>query len=355
MSKLIKKRSAKAGLPPGSLVYIGDKKTAKAKITVIDYDSKKFSEQIINKVEECFAFKKTPSVTWINIDGLEDVDVLKKLGNEFNIHPLILEDMLNTDQRPKMEDLGKYVFIVIKMLSLDEQKIEIVSEQVSFILSKNFVISIQESAEGDAFNAVRERIRARTGRHSKMGTDYLVYSLVDAIVDNYFIILENLGERIEELEEKVVSNPQPDVLKKIHGLKTGMIFLRRAVWPLREMLSQLERGESALIKSQTRIYFKDIYDHTIQIMDTVETFRDILQGILDIYISGISNKLNEVMKVLTVIATIFMPLTFLAGVYGMNFHYMPELGWKWGYSYFWIIILISGILMFIYFRKKKWV
>jgi magnesium transporter len=355
MSKLIKKRSAKAGLPPGSLVYIGDKKTGKAKITLMDYDSKKFSEKIINKVEECFGFKKTPSVTWINIDGLDDIGVLEKIGKEFDIHPLVLEDMLNTDQRPKIEDLGNYIFIVVKMLSLDEQKMEIVSEQVSFILSKNFVISIQEAIEGDVFNSVRERIRTGTGRHTKMGTDYLVYSLIDAIVDNYFIILEKLGERIEELEEQVVTNPVPEILKKIHGLKSSMIFLRKAVWPLREILSQLERGESSLIKSQTGIYFKDVYDHTIQIMDTVETFRDMLQGMLDIYISSISNKLNEVMKVLTVIATIFMPLTFLAGIYGMNFHYMPELGWKWGYPFFWVIILISGISMFIYFKKKKWV
>jgi magnesium transporter len=354
MSKFIKRRSKKSGLPPGTLVHIGEKKRDKVRITVLDYDETQLEEKEVRIIEECFPFKDKPSTTWINIEGLHEIDIIEKIGNHFNLHPLLLEDIANTEQRPKMEDYGEYVFVVLKMLSADEKADEITSEQVSLVLGSNYVISFQEGIEGDVFETVRERIRSGKGRIRKMGADYLAYSLVDAIVDHYFVILEKLGEKIEEIEEVVVANPTPDTLKTIHHLKREMIFLRKSIWPLRELLSCLERGESSLVQASTRIYLRDVYDHTIQIIDNIETYRDTLSGILDIYLSSISNRMNEIMKVLTIIATIFIPLTFIVGIYGMNFEYMPELKWRVGYFIVWGIIAIVALGMLYYFRKKRW-
>ncbi len=353
MPKVIKKRSKKAGLPPGTLVHIGERKAETPKITIMDYDETHFQEKETKTIEECFLFKGKPTVTWINIDGLHQVEILERLGECYGLHPLVLEDILNTDQRPKMEDYGEYLYIVLKMLNFNDQSSEIEAEQVSLIVGPNFIFSFQER-EGDTFNPIRERIRNGKGRIRKMGADYLTYALLDSIVDNYFIILEKLGEEIEFLEEKLVTHPTPEVLQTIHVLKREMIFLRKAVWPLREVISGLERGESSLIKESTRIYLRDIYDHTIQAIDNIETYRDMISGILDIYLSSVSNRLNSVMKVLTIIATIFMPLTFLAGIYGMNFKYMPELEWRWGYPFTWLIMVGIGVFMLFYFRKKKW-
>ncbi|MBI5640616.1 MAG: magnesium/cobalt transporter CorA, partial [Nitrospirae bacterium] len=255
---------------------------------------------------------------------------------------------------PKMEDYSDYLYIVLKMLYYDDKVKRIITEQISLICGPNFVISFQEGLEGDVFSAVRDRIRNNKGRIRKMGADYLVYSLLDAVVDNYFMILEKLGEDIEDLEEKLITKPTSETLHEIHYLKREMIFLRKAVWPLREVISGLERGESALIHESTRVYLRDVYDHTIQVIDTIETFRDMVSGMLDIYLSSISNRLNAVMKVLTIIATIFMPLTFIAGVYGMNFRHMPELDWQYGYPLIWLVMITIGISMLIFFRKKDW-
>ncbi|UCD13661.1 MAG: magnesium/cobalt transporter CorA [Thermoplasmatales archaeon] len=353
MARFIKKRSQMIGLPPGSLVHIGEKKTAKIKISVIDYDEQQFQEEEAKKVEDCFSFKDKPTVTWINIDGVHQLDVIEKIGKQFGLHPLVLEDIMNTGQRPKMEDFENYIFIVLKMLYFDEKAKEIKAEQVSLILGSNFVLSFQES-EGDVFNSVRERIRGSKGRIRRMGADYLAYALLDAIVDNYFIILERIGEKVEEMEEELVTNPTPETLQTIHNLKREMIFLRKSVWPLREVISGVQRGESSLIQESTGIYLRDVYDHTIQVIDTIETFRDMVSGMLDIYLSSVSNKMNEVMKVLTIFAAIFIPLTFVAGVYGMNFQYMPELGWQWGYFTILLIMLLVGISLLFYFRRKKW-
>jgi magnesium transporter len=353
MPKLIKKRSEKAGLPPGSLVHIGEKKADTPKITVMDYDEAHFQEKEIKTIEECFLFKDTPTVTWINIDGLHRVEILEKLGECYGFHPLVLEDILNTDQRPKMEDYGEYLYIVLRMLSYNDKSSEIESEQISLVLGPNFVFSFQER-EGDTFNPIRDRIRNSKGRIRKMGADHLAYTLLDSIIDNYFIILEKLGEKIESLEEEVVTRPTPETLQTIHHLKREMIFLRKGVWPLREVISGLERGESSLIKESTRIYLRDVYDHTIQTIDTIETYRDMVSGMLDIYLSSISNRLNAVMKVLTIIATIFMPLTFIAGIYGMNFKYMPELEWRWGYPAIWFAVVLISVSMLIYFKRKRW-
>jgi magnesium transporter len=354
MAKLIKKRSRKAGLPPGTLVHIGEKKTGEVKIWLIDYDEANYQESEAKTVEECFAFREKPTVTWINVEGVHKVDVVEKLGNCFGLHPLVLEDILNTDQRPKIEVYGDYVYLVLKMLYDGDLKRPIETEQVSLILGSNFVISFQEGKEGDVFNPVRERIKGGKGLVRKMGSDYLVYSLIDTIVDHYFLILERLGEKIELLEEELVAHPTDTTLHEIRKFKNEMIFVRRVVWPLREVVSGLGRKESPLIKETTEVYLRDVYDHTIQVMDTVEVYREMLSGMLDIYLSSVSNRLNSVMKVLTIIATIFMPLTFIAGIYGMNFKYMPELGWRWGYPAVWLIVVIIGGSMLIYFKKKKW-
>lgn len=349
-----KKRSIKTGLPPGSLIHIGEKKAESVRISILDYDENQFQEKEAKTIEECFPFKDKPTTTWINIDGLHQVDIIEKIGKKFDFHPLLLEDILNTEQRPKIEDFETHIYIVLKMLYYDEKTNEITSEQISIIFGHNFVISFQEK-EGDIFDPIRERIRTGKGRIRKMGADYLAYSLMDGIVDSYFIILEKLGENIEDVEETMITDPKPETLRGIHSLKRKMISLRKSVWPLREVLSALERSDSSLIREPTRIYLKDVYDHTIQVIDTVETYRDVLSGMLDVYLSSISNKMNEIMKVLTIIATIFIPLTFIAGVYGMNFEFMPELGWRWGYPAIWVVMISVGILMLVYFRKKKWI
>jgi len=338
---------------PGSLVHIGKINMDRTSIKLIDYNEDTFSEKAVKNIEEAIPFKDAPTVTWININGIHDNSVIEDVGRIFGIHPLILEDVMNTDQRPKTEDFEKYIFIVLKMLSFDEKEKEIRSEQVSLIVGPNFVISLQER-EGDVFDYVRERLRKGKGRIRKSGNDYLAYSLIDAIVDHYFIILEKIGEYIEDLEEDVLNNPSPETTKVLHKLKKEMIILRKSVWPLRELLNSLQRSESPMISKSTNVYLRDVYDHTIQIIDTIENYRDMSAGLVDLYLSSISNRMNEVMKVLTIIATIFIPLTFIVGVYGMNFEYMPEIHWTWSYFVVWMIMIAVGVSMFIYFRRKKW-
>ena len=353
MAKFIKKRSKKAGLPPGTLVHIGEEKGERTKITIFEFDELNFQERGPENLGECFLFKKDPTVTWVNVHGVHEVEVLEKFGNCFGLHPLVMEDILNTDQRPKIENYGEDLFIVLKMLSYDEKKDEISAEQVSLVLRANAVLSFTEKEKG-VFTPIQERLRSGKGRLRKMGADYLAYTLLDIIVDHYFAILEKLGEKIEELEEKLVANPTTPILQKIQTLKREMIFLRKWVWPLREVISSLERGESSWIREGTRFYLRDVYDHTIQVMDTVETFREVLSGMMDIYLSSLNNRMNAVMKVLTIIATIFMPLTFLAGVYGMNFKHMPELDWRWGYPVILLLMASVVVFMLISFRRKKW-
>jgi magnesium transporter len=355
MARMANRRSRKAGLPPGSLIHVGEKKGEKTKISIIDYDEQGFQQQEAEAVEQCFVFKETATVTWINIDGVHDPGIIGRIGECYGIHPLILEDIMNTGQRPKMEDMESYIYIVLRMLSCGKAGDEVQSEQVSLIVGPNFVISFQENvAPGDVFDPVRERIRTGKGRVRKMGADYLAYSLIDAIVDNYFVVLERLGGRVEVLEEELVSDPGQKTLHDIHTLKREMIYLRKSVWPFREVVSGLQRAESPLIKETTGIFLRDVYDHTIQVIDTIETYRDMLSGMLDMYLSSVSNRMNQVMKVLTIIATIFIPLTFLAGVYGMNFKYMPELQWRYGYFGLWGIMITIGIVMVIVFKRKKW-
>ncbi|MFH1846692.1 MAG: magnesium/cobalt transporter CorA [Candidatus Omnitrophota bacterium] len=359
MTRFIKKISKTAGLVPGTLVHVGEQKVEKVKITVFDYDSDGFTEKQVHNIEEIGSYKDTGKVIWINIDGAHDIDIIERLGKIFDFHPLMLEDIVNTGQRPKSEEYGKYIFVALKMLYANNGFKDIIFEQVSLVLGRNLVITVQER-EGDVFEPVRNRIRQAKGRIRKLGADYLSHSLLDAVVDNYFSILENFGEKVEEIENIVAVNPVPETLKMIHKMKREAILLRKSVWPLREIIHSLQREESELVRKDTIIYYRDLYDHTIQVIDTIEVFRDMLSGMLDIYLSSLSNKMNETMKVLTIFAVIFIPLTFIAGIYGMNFNpqvsvlNMPELNWKYGYISVLGFMAVVAAGMLIYFKKKKW-
>lgn len=345
--------------PSSAPPLAGEKLADKPKITVIDYDEQHYHEAEAKAVDDCFVFREKPSVTWINIDGLHQSEVLEKLGSCYGIHPLVLEDIL-TDQRPKLEDYDDYLFIVLKMLYYEEEgddelgdsKIDM--DQVSIILGPNFIISFKEK-EVDVFDPLRSRLRTAKGKIRKQGADYLAYSMMDAVVDHYFLIMEKLGERFEELEDAVVANPEPDVLPAIYNLKRDMLFLRKSVWPLREAISKMQRTDSHLVSESTQIYLRDVYDHTIQVIENIETFRDMSASLLETYLSSLSNRLNEVIKLLTIISTIFIPLTFLAGLYGMNFRFMPELESPWGYPAVLIFMLLVVVTMLTYFHRKKWI
>ncbi|MCX7748779.1 MAG: magnesium/cobalt transporter CorA [Clostridia bacterium] len=353
MQQGAKPRSIKTGLPPGSLVYIGAKKRDDSDITVISYDQMNCMDKKLQTMDEYLQYKKQNAIKWLDIDGIDQIHILERLEEYFGIHPLVLEDVLNTNQRPKIEDYGNYIYIVAKMLCYDHSRKRIVSDQLSLIFGKDYVITLQER-EGDVFNPIRDRIRNNVGHIRKMGPDYLAYTLLDTIVDNYFIILEEVGNQIEYIEEELLQKPSSAALHSMHQLKKEMLRLHKSIWPLREVLGAMERRESELINESTILYIRDAYDHAIQLIDTVETYRDMLSGMLDIYLSSTSNRMNEVMKVLTVFSSIFMPLTFIAGVYGMNFRYMPELDSPWGYPLIMLVMAVIGGSMTFYFRRRKW-
>jgi magnesium transporter len=353
MPRFINKTSKKAGMSPGSLVHIGDQKIDVIKISLINYDAEHLEEKQLPTIEASFPYRDTLPVIWINIDGLHDLSAVEKMGVHFGIHPLVLEDIVHTGQRTKVEEFDEYIYIVLKMLVIDETANHIAAEQISLVLGPHFLISFQEK-EGDVFDFVRERIRRARGRICKSGCDYLAYALMDAVVDHYFVILEKLGEKIEAIEEQLLENPTPQLLEDIHHLKREMIFFRKQVWPLREVTNSLIKEPSELIQETVYIYLRDVYDHTVQVIDTIESFRDVLSGLSDLYLSTVSNRMNEVMKVLTIMATIFIPLTFIAGIYGMNFEFMPELKWRWSYPALWGLLIVIFILMWIWFKRKKW-
>lgn len=349
--KLVQKRSRKTGLPPGTLVHIGEKKAEQVTITTFSYANSRCDEQQVTKPEE-LAPPPDESVTWVNVSGVHKMDVLEALGKQFSLHPLLLEDVANTDQRPKLDDYETYFFLVMKMLSLTDRQ-DVLVEQVSLVLGRNYVLSFQENGT-DVFQPVRERLRGGKGRLRQSGADYLLYALVDAIVDQYFAVLEVSGEKIEALQQAVVADPRPETLKNIHALKRQLLFLRRAVWPLRDVMNNLSRSECPFLQQATKLFFRDVYDHVVQIVDTIETLREMVSASLDIYLSSVSYRLNAVMRVLTVITTIFMPLSFIASIYGMNFEYMPELKSEWGYPIVLAIMAAVGVGMLFVFRKKRW-
>lgn len=360
MFRILKNSSVKAGLPPGSPILVGEQKTEQIKITVLDYDQSTVEEFSPETPEDCLKYQEKSTVTWINVDGLHQVDLIEKLCSGFGLHPLTVEDILNTTQRPKLDIFEDYLFLVLKMQTYNAESGRVDMEQVSFVLGGNYLISFQEKP-GDTFDGVRNRLRNQKGRISKMKADYLIYALLDSIIDNYFTVLEEISGEIEEIEEKLISSPSPETLQKIHILKREMIMLRKSVWPLREVINSLIRDEEIdLISDSIYFYLKDLYDHTIQVIDTIETFRDIISGMLDIYLSSMNNRMNEVMKVLTIFAAIFIPLTFIAGLYGMNFDpeispfNMPELSWYYGYPFALGLMLATALVLLIYFKRKKW-
>jgi magnesium transporter len=349
--KLVQKRSRKTGLSPGTLVHIGEKRAETVNITLFNYAGSHCDERVITTLDE-LRLPPDETVTWIDIGGVHKVDVLEACGKQFNLHPLLLEDIANTDQRPKLDDYETHFFLVTKMLTTTDRG-DIVVEQVSFVLGRNYVLSFQENGT-DVFRPVRDRLRGGKGRLRQNGSDYLLYALLDAVVDQYFAVLEALGEKIETLQERVMADPKPDTLKDIHALKRQLLFVRRAVWPLREASNSLSRAECPFLHEPTKVFFRDVYDHVVQIVDTIETLREMVSASLDIYLSSVSYRLNAVMRVLTVITTIFMPLSFIASIYGMNFEYMPELKWEWGYP---LILGFMGVVaagMLIGFRQRKW-
>jgi magnesium transporter len=349
------RRAKKLGLSPGTLVATSDKKRGKTVLTVIDYDPDRIEEKVLEKASDTFSYKERASISWINIDGVYDPEVIQTIGTHYDLHPLTLEDVLNTDQRPRIENMGHYIYIVLRMLYFSNENKDIASEQVSIVIGKQFLLTFQEEERtGDCFNFVRERLRNNRGRLRKLGTDYLAYALIDAIVDYYFVILEELGERIEKLEKQLISDPSSEILSELYSLKRSMLSLRRSVWPLRELLHGFEQEESELISESTSVYLKDVYSHAVQIIDNIEILRETLASMLEIYLSSVSYKLNSVMKVLTIAATIFMPLTFISSIYGMNFKYMPELDWHYGYPLSLALMLFVGLGMLVYFRIKRW-
>jgi magnesium transporter len=349
--KLVQKRSKKTGLPPGSLVHIGERKPGKVTLHIFRYNAAGCEELQPERADQ-LSPPSDESVVWINVGGVHDVQVLETLGKQFSLHPLLLEDVANTDQRPKLDDYEEYLFVVIKMLSLTERK-EIAVEQVSLVLGRNYVLSFQENGT-DVFQPVRERLRGGKGRLRQADSDYLLYALVDAIVDQYFAVLELMGERLEAVQQAVVDDPKPETLNDIHALKRQLLFLRRAVWPLRDVMNNLSRSDCRFLHDPTKVFFRDVYDHVVQIVDTIETLREMVSASLDIYLSSVSYRLNAVMRVLTVITTIFMPLSFIASIYGMNFEYMPELRSPWGYPLVLGVMAAVGVGMLVLFRKKRW-
>lgn len=353
MRRSVKREVKQPGLSPGALIHAGERKTERVEIHHIDFDSENLVERDLRSVEEAFLLMEGRSTSWLNITGLHDVDLIGKIGARFDIHPLVLEDVLNVGHRPKFEDHGGFHFLVAKMVSL-EAGIGLTVEQISLILGPRYLITFQEKP-GDVFEPVRNRIRAGKGRIRSSGADYLAYALVDAIVDHYFVLLERIGEDLERLEEELSDDPQPEVLQRVHNLKRDMVFIRKSIWPMREVIAGLERSESGLIRKSTRPFLRDVYDHTIHVIDSVDSFRDVLSGMTELYMTLVSNRMNEVMKVLTIMATIFIPLTFLAGIYGMNFEFMPELSWRWGYPLVWLVMLGLGLGMFLVFKIKKWI
>jgi magnesium transporter len=347
------KVARKTGLAPGTVVYVGKKATKDLFIDVFDYNKDYLDEKKLKNIEEAFTYENKETITWININGLNHVKEIEKLGKDFELHPLILEDITNTQQRPKLEEHEEYIFVVLKMLYFDkDQKLKF--ENISFIQGTNYVLSFQE-ADGDVFDAVRDRLRNSKGRVRGNGSDYLLYALMDAIVDNYFNLMETMGDKIEELEEDLFSEkPNKDLIHEIHGRKREILKIRRAVYPLREVVNHIDKVDPSLITEKTQLYLRDLYDHVIQVSESIDIQRELIWSLMDMHMTTISNRMNEVMKVLTIMATIFIPLTFIAGIYGMNFENIPELKFKYGYFVLWGVMVVIFLGMLYYFKRKEW-
>jgi magnesium transporter len=340
------------GAPPGTLFYNGEVRTDRIKITLIEYNESEFFEEEFFDLSDCLSYVKPNMVKWINVEGVHKPDLIEKICKTYNIHPLTMEDIVHIDQRPKFEDYDHYVVSIMKMISYTT---EVVAEQLTIVLCENnTVISFQEPHSGDGFDIIRNRLRQSKGRIRRLGADYLSYSLTDAVVDCYFTVIEKIGDKIETIEEEIISNSDKKSLLELYHLKREMIYLRKQVWPMRDMINNMIRSETKLINETSDVYLRDVSDHVTRIIDTIETYRDLLSGIMDIYLSTNANRMNEVMKVLTIMSSIFIPVTFIAGVYGMNFDNMPELRTQNGYYIIWAIMLAIILGLLVYFRRKKW-
>lgn len=351
--RFVPRRSHKVGQAPGTVVPGETAASGPVRVTVTDYGPSHLEEGALETADAASAYRGTDSVSWINVTGVHDADAVEELGQRFGLHPLVLEDVVDTHQRPKLEDYDDYLFLVVKMLGTGRAG-QVEEEQVSLVLGPGWVVSFQER-EGDVFDPVRERIRADKGRIRRMGADYLAYALLDALVDHYFVVLERLGDWLESVEEGLAEDPDREIPAQIHRLKREILLFRKAAWPLREVTSVLQREETSRITPPVRVFVRDVYDHTVQVIDTAETLRDMAAGIRDTYLTTVSNRTNEVMKVLTVVASVFIPLTFVAGVYGMNFQHMPELGWRWGYPATLALMAVIALGMTVYFRVRDWI
>ncbi|QDT83958.1 Magnesium transport protein CorA [Gimesia chilikensis] len=355
--------SKKAGMPPGSLVHVGDFDEEDTRISVVDYSPGDLEEPVVETVEDLLKFRDKKSITWVLLEGLKNVEVTELIGRHFDIHPLVLEDILNTHQRPKFEEYDDYLYIVLKGLTVADEsvadesvtpdKFEVNYEQISILVLNDFVFTFKEQKD-ELFLPLIQRIRNQTGKIRSLGTDYLTYAIIDSIVDQNFVLLDTMDERIDAIEEELLDDPDSCTLTSIQHLKRELIDIRRATSPQRELVAAILRSDHVLFSEKVDIYFRDVYDHVLRINESVDSYRDMLAGLLDIYVSSISNKMNEVMKLLTVFASIFIPLTFIAGIYGMNFEYMPELKWKWAYPTLWVFFVTIPIVLLIYFKKKKW-
>lgn len=352
-TRLLKRMGTKVGAAPGTLEHIGEQRLAHPIFTLVEFDEAHIRVHHPATIEEALNLCDSAMTCWLNVDGIHDATVIARIGQHFNVHALTMEDILHTNQRPKHEIFEHYIYIVLQMLERGAEANRISSEQVSLILTQKTLISFQESV-GDVFEPVRDRLNKGRGRIRSSPGDYLAYALIDAIVDHYFVILESIGTHIEELEEETIEDPKTDVLEHIHEMKREVIYLRKQVWPLREVIAGLSRQETPLITDSTALFLRDVYDHTIQVIETIESYRDLLSSLIDLYLSNVSNRMNEVMKMLTLIATIFIPITFIAGVYGMNFKYMPELEWRWAYGAVWGVMLAIAVGLVVFFKKRRW-
>jgi len=353
VGRFVRRAVKRPGSPPGTLIHTGVHRVERVRIRYLDYDADQLSEAEVEDVQKCFPLKDSPTVSWINIDGLHDVELVRGVGERFGWHPLLLEDIVGVGQRSKVEEYDGYLYIVLPMLSWDAQRRDVVTEQLSLVVGERYVFTFQERF-GDVFEHVRERLRQSRGRIRTRGVDYLAYALVDAVVDHYFAVLEGIGAVTEELEEEMLADPRQSTLIQLHDLKRELIAVRRAVWPVRDMLAALVRDEEDRFTEETEVFLRDVHDHTVQVVDTVESLRDVVSGAVDLYLSMVGFRTNEVMKVLTIMASIFIPLTFFAGIYGMNFEYMPELHMRWAYPALLAFMAAMAGGMVMYFRRKGW-
>jgi len=353
MARFLKKRNHNKGLVPGTPVFIGKKKVDEIRIRIIDYDKSKLHEDELKNISDGTEFKEKNTVTWINIDGLHDSELMKEVGDTFNLHPLLIEDIMNTDQRPKLEESENNLFVVLKMLRYDDANRTLKAEQLSLVIGKTFLLTFQEQP-GDVFEPVRERIRKQKGRIRTTSIDYLAYALIDTVVDNYIYIIERLGEKIEDMEEAVLGSPEPDVMEQLSNYRKEMNYLTKSIRPAKEAITQLSRLDNELIDEKTIPFLKDLDDLITQASEAIDTYREMLSDQMNLYNSALSNKMNDIMKILTIFAAIFIPLTFIAGIYGTNFEYLPELHFKYSYFIFWGVMVVVAVALLIFFKRKKW-